>query len=133
MARVAGHQGSGGFVVDGIDEVVRDFTFRAVAVQPAAAKVVVSSAEKLAQKMRDLVPVDEGDVLDSITSDSHATIDGSGVYADAGPDPAANKHAFIARFLEHGTVKMAPRPFIQPAADQTLESFGAAMKAIASL
>jgi HK97 gp10 family phage protein len=131
--RVASHQGASGVVIDGLDEVVRDLTFRAVAIQPVAAKIVVEHAGKLAQKMRDLVPVDQGDVLDSITADQSATFDASGVYADAGPDPAANKAAFVARFLEHGTIKMAPRPFIGPAADQTLDAFVAAMKAIASL
>lgn len=123
----------GGVVIEGLDEVVRELTFRPLRAQAASAKVVVEHAGRLAQKMRDLVPIREGDVLASITADQHATIDGSGVYADAGPDPAANKAAFVARFLEHGTVKMAPRPFVQPAADQTIDAFVAAMKAIASL
>ena len=43
--------------------------------------------------------------------------------ADAGPDPRADESAFVARFLEHGTVKMSPQPFVGPAADQTFPEF----------
>ena len=105
---------STGLVVEGVDALVRDFTRKATTVQPLAGKAVVESAEKAAQWMRDTVPVDEGDVLDSITSDRAPTPTPGGVYADAGPEH------FVARFLENGTVKMSPRPFVGPAADRAV-------------
>ena len=108
---------SGGIVVDGLDAVVTEFTWRATTITPEAGKVTVDHAGKAAQLMRDKVPIDSGDTLDSITSDSAPTMSVGGVYADAGPEH------FVARFLENGTVKMSPRPFVGPAADQILGPF----------
>ena len=87
--RGASHTGvKGGVVMDGVDAVVRDFTREADQVGGRADRVVVEYAAKADQLMRDTVAVDQGDVLDSITSDSHAHHDIAGaVYADAGPDP----------------------------------------------
>jgi HK97 gp10 family phage protein len=121
----------GGVVVEGVDAVVSNFRFRADSIRPLAAQVAVSHAERAANLMRDRVPVRHGNVLDSITADEKATTDRSGVYADAGPDTRANKAAFVARFLEHGTVKMAPRPFVGPAADQVLPEFHEAIRLLA--
>lgn len=119
-----------GVVVEGVDAVVRDLTRRADVIAPAVAGVTVQFAERLAQRMRDLAPVLEGDVLDSITADDRVTKAGSSVYADAGPDPSANDQAFVARFLEHGTVKMAPQPFVGPAADAVLPEYERALRAL---
>lgn len=109
--------------IEGLDAVVRDFTRAADRIRPDAGVVVVEWADKAAQKMRDLVPIDEGDVLDSITSDPAPQIDGTGMYAEAGPDTEANAQAFVARFLEDGTSKMSPRPFVHPAAEMILAGF----------
>jgi len=114
-----------GIDVDGLDAVVKEFTWRAKRVTPEAGKVTVEYAEKAAQKMRDTVPIDQGDVLDSIDADSMPTIGMGSVYADAGPGH------FVARFLENGTVKMSPRPFVGPAADQILGPFADALGDIA--
>lgn len=100
--------------VEGLDALVRDITYAADRIRPEAGKAIVEQVADLAQKMRDTVPVDEGDVLDSITEDTAATIDGDGVWAEAGPDKEANPQAFVARFLEDGTVKMSPRSFVEP-------------------
>jgi HK97 gp10 family phage protein len=104
----------GGVVVEGLDAVVRDITRKAALIEPHAGKAVVDHAGRAAQRMRDNVPVDEGDTLDSITSDSAPTPTAGGVYADAGPEH------FVARFLENGTVHMSPRPFVGPATDLTI-------------
>src|SRR5687768_1281632 len=82
----ASRSGSQGVVIEGLDVVVRDFTREAVTIRPNAEKVVVDYAAKAADRMRVLVPIDEGATLDSISSDSKATTDGSSVYADAGPE-----------------------------------------------
>ena len=122
---------SGGVVVEGVDAVVRDFTRAADTIRPRSADVVVEFAAEAAEIQRDLVPVDQGDVKDSITSDSNASFYGRQVFADAGPDPRKNPEAFVARFLEHGTVKMPPRPFVDPSATQILPKFAAAIRDLA--
>lgn len=123
---VASHTGTrGGVVVDGVDLVVSDFMREAVEVRPRAERVVVHHADKAAQRMRNRVPIGPPTlhVLNSITSDQHATTDGIRVWADAGPDPTADEGAFVARFLEHGTVHQPPQPFVGPSGDETLPEF----------
>lgn len=124
-SRVASHQGVSGIVVDGVDEVTSMFTRKATTIRPQAGVVAVRHAAKAAQRMRDTVAIgpDPGHVLDSITEDTRPTFHRTEVYADAGPDPRADESAFVARFLEHGTVKMAPQPFVGPAADRTFPDF----------
>lgn len=119
--------------VEGLDALVNDITRDAVTIRPRAAHLVVEHAGQMAQKMRDRVPVREGNLLDSITADHHATSDGSGVYADAGPDPAANDEAFVGPMIEKGTVKMGPQPFMRPAGDEQLPLFVAALRKLPSL
>lgn len=119
MARVAQatRQGHSSVVVEGLDAVVSDLTRKADRIRPEAERVVVEHAAKMAQRMRDRVPIGEGKTLESISSDDQASRDGTSVYADAGAE------WFVARFLEHGTVNMAPRPFVGPAADDTIPGF----------
>lgn len=118
---------------DGLDGLVKDITRDAATIRPLAAVLVVEHAGQMAQKMRDRVPVKEGNLLDSITADQHATFDGSGVYADAGPDPAANDEAFVGPMIEKGTVKMGPQPFMRPAADLQIPLFVASLRKLPSL
>lgn len=133
----ASHIGTrGGIVVDGLDAVVRDFTRKAATLQVEAGREVVRHADRAAQRMRNTVPIGppELHVLDSITADQRPSIDPTvGIYADCGPDPAANAGAFVARFLERGTVHMEPRPFVGPAADQTLPEFERAIGRLGDL
>jgi len=126
-------QGVKGVVIEGLDVVVQNFTREADTIRPRAEKTVVDYAEKMAQGMRDTVPVDEGDVLDSITSDNKASREGFGVYADAGPDPRANKAAFVARFLVNGTVKMGQRWSIDAVADRVEPEFAKAIRDLSKL
>lgn len=125
MLRPASHESRSGIIVDGVDAVVTRFTRDAASIRPQAGAVVVHHAERAAQRMRDTVAIgpDPHHVLDSITADTRPTIDRTEVYADAGPDPRADEGAFVARFLEHGTVKQAPQPFVGPAADRTIPEF----------
>lgn len=118
---------------EGLDVLVNDITRDAITIRPRAALLVVEQVGQMAQKMRDRVPVKEGNLLDSITADQHATFDGTGVYADAGPDPAANDEAFVGPMIEKGTVKMGPQPFMRPAADLQVPVFVAALRKLPSL
>lgn len=124
-SRVASHQGVSGIVVDGTDEITSMFTRKATTIRPAAGVVAVKHAAKAAQQMRDTVAIgpDPHHVLDSITEDDRPTFHRTEVWADAGPDPRADEGAFVARFLENGTVKQAPQPFVGPAADRTFPEF----------
>lgn len=110
-------------VVEGVDVLTRAFTSAAVAATVDASALVITTAEKAANHMRANVPVDEGNVLDSISADRIATVDVGGVCAEAGPDLDENPAAFVARYLENGTVKMSPRPFVGPAADHVAPDF----------
>lgn len=133
---IASHTGTkGGMVVDGVDHIVRDFTREANTIRPRAGAVVVKHAGKAAERMRNTVPIGPPTlhVLNSITADQKPTIDGHGVYADAGPDPEADAGAFVARFLEHGNVHQAPQPFVGPAGDATVPEFVDDLKALPNL
>lgn len=110
--------------VEGTDVLARGFAIRAARLQPAVELTVVTFAERAAQKMRDRVPIDTGGLLGSIDADDTAQRDASGVYADAGPE------LFTARFIERGTVKMPPRPFAGPTADELAVPFEAAMEGL---
>lgn len=121
----ATRDGTRGVVIEGLDAVVSEFSRKADRIPKDAGKTVVEYAEKAAQRMRDRVPVDEGDTLDSISADQRPTLTPGGVYADAGPS------WFVARFIEHGTVKMPPRPFVGPAAAETLPEFEKALRGLA--
>lgn len=125
--------GKSGLVVDGVDVVVQQFTREALSSSARASAVVVTYAEKAANRMRATVPVDQGDLLDSISADRQATIEDGSVFAEAGPDLDENPAAFVARFIENGTVKMSPRPFAGPAADGVLPDFERAMRALSGL
>lgn len=105
--------------ITGFDELVDAIEGEVDRIRHRAPKVVEKHIEEMAQKMRDHVPVGEGTTLESITADEHAAVDGNLIWAEAGPE------WFVGRFIEHGTVKMPPRPFVDPAADGVLGAFGA--------
>lgn len=134
QATRAGADGRTAFVVEGVDVLVASFTREAVTIAPKAGAVVVAGASRAAQRMKDRVHIDEGDLLDSITADQKPTAQGLGVYADAGPSEAANAEgAFKGPFFENGTVKMPPDPFAGPAADETGPEVFEAIKRLPSL
>lgn len=120
-------------VVEGLDVVVQSFVRDAATVAAGAPQVVVAQIAAVGNQMRATVPVDQGDVLDSISADNEATVEGGTIYAEAGPDLDENPAAFVARFLVNGTVKMAPRWDVQSIADKAETEFEQAMKALTRL
>jgi hypothetical protein len=118
----------GGIVVEGLDAVVSQFARKAGQLPLGAGAAAVAAAKAAADVQRRLVPIDEGDLLDSITADERPTIDAGSVHADAGPDPAANPGAFKGPLIEHGTVKMSPQPFVGPSADEAMPTFERALR-----
>lgn len=133
IASRAAKSRGGVVIIEGLDQVVKSFTRETVTLMPRLAAATVKAAGRSAQRMRDRVPVDEGDLLDSISSDSKPHLDGARVYADAGPDLSQNPAAWRAHLIEHGTVKMAPQSFVAPAGDATLPEFVRDVKAASSL
>lgn len=125
----------GGVVFDGLDAVVMSFGRESIEAPIKAGVAVVKYAKKANERMRNRVPIgpDDWHVLNSLTADETPSFDGKGIYADAGPDPAADEGAFVARFLEEGTVKQGPTPFIAPSVDETVPEFVKAIKDIPGL
>jgi HK97 gp10 family phage protein len=101
-----------------------DLGVEAVRVGAKVSAVVRSSGEAAANTARQIVAVDEGDVRDSI--DMRLMGDGRSTnmtaYVRAGTD-----HAF---YLEYGTSKMAPQPYMRPALDREEPVFTAKMAAL---
>jgi HK97 gp10 family phage protein len=68
------------------------------------------TAEQVKQRQADLAPRDPHS---SEHMADHITIEYDGSQADIGPEA----RFFYAAFIEHGTEKLAPRPFIRPSVD----------------
>lgn len=75
----------------------------------AAHKSLEASAEKLAAEIRAGVPVDQGDLRDSVRIKDLTDDSGIGFRVVAG-----NRKAFYAAMVEHGTSRSAAQPFFFP-------------------
>lgn len=80
------------------------------AVRPA----LVKGAEEIAGAAKNLAPVDEGDLRDSVevTAPGGTTPGGTALHE---LQAAVSTDDYKARWVEFGTVKMAARPFFWPA------------------
>lgn len=87
--------------------------------QPMAEAAVAKSAHDLEAHAKTQAPVDTGALMNSIGS----TV--AGLHAEVGPT------VHYAPYPEFGTYKMAPQPFMGPAADAVEPAFLAAMEQIA--
>lgn len=77
----------------------------------------MAALEPIAEEARRLVPVDSGDLRDSIAI-SNTLADGgaNGRAVYVGPVRAGDgKNVFYAHFIEFGTIKMRAYPFLAPA------------------
>jgi HK97 gp10 family phage protein len=67
---------------------------------------LAAGAEVVAEAAKQRVPVETGELRDAI----HVDKEPEGVYVIAG-----DSRTFYAHFVEHGTTRTAPRPFLVPA------------------
>lgn len=87
-----------------------------------AGAAVRKSAADLEAQAKTLAPVDTGNLRASIGTTMHGPLD-----AEVGPT------ADYGLYLEYGTSKMGPRPYMNPATDRVEPGFVAAMGRIAEL
>jgi HK97 gp10 family phage protein len=91
-------------------------------VEDATRKAMEKGAQELVEMMKRLVPVDSGDLRDSIGWTWGNAPQGAAVIAQSAPDDkgirltvyAGNRQAYYARFQEFGTTKMPANPFFFP-------------------
>lgn len=86
----------------------------------ASGKVDVSPllrylAEDVADDMRPLTPVDEGDMVSTIRVLTYGSKTSARVTVGGIPGKATGKPVDYAHFVERGTSKMAAQPFMRPA------------------
>ena len=91
-------------------------------VTPAVAKVIKDGGEAIAKRAKELAPRGAtGKLRRSINSTFTAGGGGSEAHAEIGPT------AFYGRFVEHGTARMSPHPYLAPAADAESEAITEAL------
>ena len=95
-------------------------------VTPAVAKVIKDGGEAIAKRAKELAPRRSGKLQRSINSTFTAGGGGTEATAEIGPT------AFYGRFVEHGTAKMSPHPYLAPAADAESEAITEAIAKAAS-
>ena len=78
-----------------------------------APRVLVEHANRLAEVAKQRCPRETGRMANSIW----ASIDMVGLSAEVGP------YAYYAPFVEYGTSKMSPRPFMGPSLDEVEPGF----------
>lgn len=100
-------------------KLAADLTMAADTVEPKARRVVAKTARDIEADAKGFAPVDTGNLKGSITSDI------GGLSAEIGPT------ANYGVFLELGTSRMAPQPFMGPAADRRAGPFEEAMAQMA--
>lgn len=96
-------------------KLAADLTRAAVTAEPKARLVVAKTARDIEADAKGFAPVDTGNLKGSITTDVR------GLSAEIGPT------ANYGVFQELGTSKMAPQPFMGPAADRRAGPFEQAM------
>lgn len=127
--------------VQGLDTLTEHFAAIAQVTGPLAYHMVDFFGQNIKENARRFVPVDSGATLQSI----HAG-DAGGGGPEGGPTPDGKPVAmgdgwsievgpttYYARWLEFGTVKMSPRPFMIPAISIVEPAFISAMHDLAGL
>lgn len=101
-----------------IDRAVR-------ATGPKVQLVVRKVAKDIVRDAKLLAPVDTGNLKNSITHSDLRSIGYGGGEVEIGPT------ANYGYYMEHGTSRVAPQPFMGPAADNNVGNFEQAMAQIA--
>lgn len=113
-------------MADSFDAEIRklsaDITKAAVTTGPRAQIVVRKTARDITADAKAIVAVDTGNLKGSITHSDLRSVGRSGsISMDIGPT------ANYGLFVEAGTSRMAPQPFMGPAADRRTPAFEQAM------
>ena len=94
--------------IQGLDKLKAKLNAMPNETRTAIKTALNESADELLDFQRRLVPIDEGDLRDSL-------IKREGKHDLAVEVAAGGRNAFYARFVEFGTVKRAAQPFFFPA------------------
>jgi HK97 gp10 family phage protein len=108
--------------VKGIGGLKRKLAALPALVEKRGREAMEKSADEIVAMMKRLVPVDDGDLRDSIAWTWGEAPKGAVVIAQSEPRPgnvrltiyAGNAKAYYARWTEFGTVKMSAQPFFFP-------------------
>ena len=103
----------------GANALIRRITAAESQIAAGAAKICARTAESAAQAARENVPVETGALRASIVS------------AAQGLSAAVTASAPYAAMVEYGTSRMAPRPYMYPAAQAARGGFLDQMRALA--
>lgn len=109
---------------EGVEELTtlsRDLGKASAHTVTAAAKVVRKTALDIERDAKALVPVDTGNLMNSITTTRTGVLS-----AEIGP--TANYGSFV----EWGTARMAPQPYMGPATDRNEQPFIRAVEDLAA-
>lgn len=82
---------------------------------------LMTAGEKMAERARTIAPKQTGRLAGSIEATPLVQNFGADVAVEVGPT------AFWGRYVENGTSKMSPRPFLGPAADQEASAIAEAV------
>jgi HK97 gp10 family phage protein len=88
-----------------LDRLARDLSKAADKIEGAVPLLIAKTAADIEANAKKVVPVDTGFLKDSITSEA------DGLHAEVGPT------ASYGAYVEYGTARMAPQPYMGPAAD----------------
>lgn len=114
----------------GMAAVARDLAAAGPRAEALAAKVVMKSLADIEADAKALAPVDTGYLRSSISREVTAdTFRGSGGAFGGEVGPTANYGAYV----EYGTSRMRPQPYMGPAFTRRVPAFLAAMAKIPSL
>lgn len=94
-------------------------------VGPRVQLALRKTARDIVRDAKLLAPVDTGNLKNSITHSDLRSVGAAGGEIEIGPT------ANYGIFMEHGTSRVAPQPFMGPAADNNVRAFEQAMAQIA--
>lgn len=115
--------------VEGLDALLRTFQRLTNSVpESVQRRALEEGAEIIANEARRLVPVDSGNLRDSIAVSDRPlggafkmdrTLEGGGVTVYVGPTRGGDPDGYYGHMVEFGTIAMAAHPFMRPAFDNT--------------
>jgi HK97 gp10 family phage protein len=109
--------------LEGFEALQRAVTQSPQLLKAESSAVVRETTHRVADRMRRMVPTPSGTLLQAIEAQVAVKTGLTGRVT-------IGAEAFYWKFLEYGTVKMAARPFIRPAAEFESNNFIARMRAI---